>query len=88
MILWVETWHTQTMIRNSVLYVIKAMNKKASWLLPQVVPVVHKYVASWGVAADYTRQAAIGTMERLEHLAMFDLQATTGNSANNASTLG
>ncbi|KAG0638463.1 hypothetical protein HOY80DRAFT_1001786 [Tuber brumale] len=43
--------------------VIKAGNKKASWLLPQIELAVHEYVASRNLAADHTQHSAMGTQE-------------------------
>jgi len=43
---------------------MKAGNSKACWLLPQVEPAVHKYVASRNIAADHTRHDASGTRKR------------------------
>lgn len=76
------------MIRNGIPCVIKAGNKKASWLLPQVEPAVHKYVASRNIAADQTRHGAIGTRERVKHREMSDHQAASSNSTKDATTLG
>ena len=52
------------MIRHDIPCVIKAGNKKASWLLPQIEPAVHVYVASRNLAADHTLHGAMGTRER------------------------
>jgi len=76
------------MIRNGVPCNIKAKNKKASWLLPQVELAVYKYVASQNIAADITRHGAKGTSERVKPREMSDLQVAARNSTKDATTGG
>jgi len=52
------------MFRQGVPYGITAGNSKACWLLLQVEPAVHKYVASQNIAADHTQHGPRGTWKR------------------------
>ncbi|KAG0644423.1 hypothetical protein HOY80DRAFT_996970 [Tuber brumale] len=60
-----------------------------SWLLPQIEPAVHEYVASRNLAADHTRHCAMGTRECYRLGEILDVQDT--NAANDyidATTFG
>ncbi|RPA89729.1 hypothetical protein L873DRAFT_1795931 [Choiromyces venosus 120613-1] len=45
--------------KHGIPCVIKAGNQKVSWLLPQIEPAVHEYVASRNIVADHTRLNAM-----------------------------
>jgi len=74
LILWAETRLIyETIFRQGIPCVIKAGNSKAFWLLPQVEPAVHKYVASRNIAADHTRH---GTSGRRKHYRPSEMEGT------------
>jgi hypothetical protein len=79
-----------TMIRHDIPCVIKAGNKKASWLLPQIEPAVHEYAACRNLAVDHVRHGAMGTRERYKPNEIPDVRDTdaTANDYMDATTLG
>ncbi|RPA88621.1 hypothetical protein L873DRAFT_1849652 [Choiromyces venosus 120613-1] len=60
--------------KHSILCVIKARNQKVSWLLPQIEPAVHEYVAFNNIAADHTRHGAMGARKCYKSKEMVDVQ--------------
>src|SRR5437588_7933734 len=77
------------MIRHDIPFVIKAGNKKASWLLPRIEPAVHEYAACSNLPVDHVRYGAMGTRERYKLNEILDVRDTdtTANDYIDATTL-
>jgi len=71
------------MFRQGILYGITAENSKACWLLLQVEPAVHKYVASQNMTADHTRHGTRGTRKRYR-LRQMQQAGTTHNAGSDS----